>query len=69
MCIVKTSKGPVNVDLFSRIAPHHDQGELVAVDFFFADGGRVTLPVTEGYRLADWLAERAVFDSGSKLSK
>lgn len=63
MCIVNTSRGPVNVDTFCRTSPHHDQGEVVGIDFYTMDGGRVSLPLEEGKRLSYWLAERAVFDS------
>lgn len=63
MNIVKTSKGPVNVDTFCRMAPETDQGETVRLSFYTMDGGKVSLPIREGERLAAWLLDRALFDA------
>lgn len=63
MNIIQTSKGPLNVDHYCRMAPETDQGEVIRLSFFTVDGGRVSLPVPEGERLAAWLSERAVFDT------
>lgn len=62
MCIVKTSKGPLNIEAVTRTAAGMDNGQPT-VSFFTMDGGRLYLPAAEGARLAEWLAERAVFDS------
>ena len=63
MNIIQTSKGPLNVDHYCRMAPDTDNGETVRLSFYTVDGGRVSLPLAEGERLAAWLAERAIFDS------
>ena len=63
MNIVKTSKGPINIDAFCRMAQETDGNGNARIAFYTMDGGRVGLPVPEGERLAAWLNERAVFDT------
>lgn len=62
MTIVKTSKGPLNIESVTRTAAGMDNGQTT-ISFFTMDGGRLYLPAAEGARMAFWLEQRAVYDS------